>query len=68
MLGKRKTVETSRRTQNIQGDRKRRRTEILSRFRFDLLKAVTFEEGPEGGEGVNYIDVSGKNLPGSESN
>ena len=68
MLGKRKTVEMSRRAHNIQGDRKRRRTEILSRFRSDLLKAVTFEEGSGGGEGVNYIGALGKNLPGSESN
>lgn len=67
MLWEIKTVEMSMRIQNVQGDRKRR-TEILSRFRFALIKAVTFEQGFEGGEGDSYIDVRGKNIPGSEIN
>lgn len=56
MLWKIKTVEMGGRTQNVQGDGKRR-TEILGRFRFNLIEAVKFEQRFEGGEGVSYIDV-----------
>lgn len=44
MLWKIKTVEMGGRIRNAQGDGKRRRTEILGRFTFNLIEAVTFEE------------------------
>lgn len=57
MLWKIKTVEMGGRIRNAQGDGKRRRTEILGRFTFNLIEAVTFEKKFEGGEEVRYIDV-----------